>query len=394
MWEKLTRRRTILLLVLIVLALAVSASAIAMVPEDDDNAADLPTEAAAQDPTAIASTTEVVVHQDATAAFEHDTALLATQAGMQIGEAEQIFSFQDAFAKFVEEVLLPKYESSILAFWPDIETATGHVRFIGEVPKEVVTEAANRGLDVEFTSNTVSMAENAIRSQLAEKALRDAGYDDFSLSLDQGRGVINIVLRVPNSEPAPTNADILQLIQDAITAYRPGPGAAALEGDAAKVIPGDFDITIYGGSLPVIVAITETPRQPTSKDGDSPIATWDITGIEAFHQVLGADGPLEFDNGCVLVTNSNGSKILPVWPEPTSWDPETETIHFVGPFKDSEFADAVLHEGDHIKIGGSAKPFEYPGYVFPRWAHEPTEGCLAQADGVFLVSGIVVEPAD
>ena len=104
--------------------------------------------------------------------------------------------FQEAFTLYGMEVLLPQYEDEISAIWTVPAPATrGYVRFVGKVPQDAISEAANRGLDIVFLDRgEITMAEHDLRSDLAAEALIDAGYDNLMVYPDREGGAINIDL--------------------------------------------------------------------------------------------------------------------------------------------------------------------------------------------------------
>ncbi|MCI0583908.1 MAG: hypothetical protein L0227_13655 [Chloroflexi bacterium] len=76
-----------------------------------------------------------------------------------------------------------------------------------------------------------------------------------------------------------------------------------------------------------------------------------------------------------LVLN-NGKVLIPVWPEPSSWDPETEAIHVV----DLHGERSVLSSGDRIVLGGHTG--------VPEYVSAPDPECAG--DEIFVVTIVTV----
>ncbi len=185
---------------------------------------------------------------------------MAEQNGLPVEQAERGMSFQDAFTYFGNDVLLPLYEDQISAIWVEPTPATkGHVQFVAEVPQEVKTEAASRGLDIAFMGGgEISMAEHDLRSELAVEALIAAGYGNLLVFSDRKHGTINIELRVPEGAHQPDDAEVLALVRERVATYRKRQSRSImLEGRAAEIQPTDIVLSVTVSSEPVAGPATD-----------------------------------------------------------------------------------------------------------------------------------------
>lgn len=86
----------------------------------------------------------------------------------------------------------------------------------------------------------------------------------------------------------------------------------------------------------------------SEKIGSMDIQLWDPSGVDAFADATVGNGILDFSDGCALLTLPDGFSVLIVWPKPTSWNPETQSMEYVSPQGDK----VVLQDGDEIIPGG------------------------------------------
>jgi hypothetical protein len=251
-----------------------------------------------------------VVHVDQETAFAHDAALMAEQVGMSVDEAERAMRFQDSFTIFGMEVLLPRYEDQISGIWSDPAPATrGFVWFVEEVPQEVGSEAATRGLDIVFMDGgEISMAEHDLRSDLVAEALIDAGYRNLLVYPDRKSGTISINLRIPADTYQPDEAEIVALVRDQVAAYQASQGdRGVLEGRAAEIRPSDIVITVgtdsepfaepaatRGGNRVQGASICTSGWTVNADAGQGIITAAHCTGITTFVETNGAQYPLNF----------------------------------------------------------------------------------------------------
>jgi len=143
-------------------------------------------------------------------------------------------------------------------------------------------------------------------------------------------------------------------------------------------------------ATPSATSVSPTPEwTPTSEETvtaeaitASPLATWDSSQVEYFHQAGIGPGTLEVSDGCVLLIVETGARVLPIWPEPTAWNATSQTIEYVGPGPDER---AQLRAGDRVSLGGST---EQGSSLYVR---APAVECRAQAGTTFFVSEVRVE---
>lgn len=107
------------------------------------------------------------------------------------------------------------------------------------------------------------------------------------------------------------------------------------------------------------------------------MATWDPTTSVTFTESSSGEGILEVAGRCVRLVLGNGKVLLPVWPEPSSWDPETETLRAVDVLGER----TVLRIGDRIELGGHTGVPEYVSAPDPACAGAET----------FVVASVSVE---
>ncbi len=129
--------------------------------------------------------------------------------------------------------------------------------------------------------------------------------------------------------------------------------------------------------LIVLVALLAAGCIPAVRVDKSPLATWDPSQSEAFNDATVGTGTIEISASCVQFILENQKTILLVWPEPTSWDPSSQVIEFVGVGGER----MELRNGDQITPGGS------PAIGQPQYVSPPDPSC--EADEIFIVSSLV-----
>lgn len=128
--------------------------------------------------------------------------------------------------------------------------------------------------------------------------------------------------------------------------------------------------------------VAETEPAPVTtwetREGDSPLTTWAPNEGELLPDV-GGQGTLGISEDCVRLTLPNQTVILPVWPEPTSWNPTSQTIEFVGVAGER----IELRDGDVVTVGGFTPTVVHgePEFVMP-----PQPSC--DADELFIINSI------
>ena len=198
-----------------------------------------------------------VVRQDESAALETDTALAARQLGLPAESVERAIEFQQAFGKYVDELIV-RFPDQISAVWTEpVPNARGHVRFTGEVPPEVTAEIERQGLldpnnVVIAGGGLISMADHSRRSELAHEALVDLGYRNFMTAFDPIDNVISIELQLPEGASRPSKLDLVGAVRDRVRAERYQSGEARFQGRASTVDALDLELTIITGSGPII----------------------------------------------------------------------------------------------------------------------------------------------
>lgn len=128
------------------------------------------------------------------------------------------------------------------------------------------------------------------------------------------------------------------------------------------------------------VFATEPPPLTTweTREGESPLATWDPNDRDAYPAAASGQGMLDISADCARLMLSNQKVILLVWPEPTSWNPSSQTIEFIS--VDGERIE--LRDGDQIIAGGLTATT--PGGT--RFVVPPQPSC--EADELFIAHGI------
>ena len=192
-----------------------------------------------------------VVRQDESAAQAADIALLASQTGLPVEGVEDAIAFQQAFAKYADELIIRFPDQISVAWMEPVPNTRGHIQFTGEVPSEVISELKGQGLldanNVVLTGwDMISMADHARRAELAGKALVDEGYRNFLTFFDPIDKVIRIELKLPEGTAQPSKSDFLGAVQDRVRADR------ELQGRAATVDASDLELTVVTGSGPII----------------------------------------------------------------------------------------------------------------------------------------------
>ena len=198
-----------------------------------------------------------VVHQDESAALAPDIALTAKQTGLPVESVERAIAFQQAFAKYVSELIV-RFPDQISAVWTEpIPNTRGHVQFIGEVPPEVTSEIERQGLldpnNVVLTGGgMISRADHSRRAELAHQALVDLGYWNFKTFFDPIDNVISIEFLLPEGASHPSKLDLVAAVQNRVRAERDQSGEARFQGRAATVDALDLELTVITGSGPIV----------------------------------------------------------------------------------------------------------------------------------------------
>ncbi|MEM8534711.1 MAG: hypothetical protein AAGF95_27965 [Chloroflexota bacterium] len=118
-----------------------------------------------------------------------------------------------------------------------------------------------------------------------------------------------------------------------------------------------------------------------SSSASSPLVTWDASGTEIILQASAGTGILRITDNCVFLERSNQRTTLLIWPEPTSWNEETQSITFV----DLSGEQLELRDGDRITPGGYSLREGF-SFVVP-----PHPDC--HTDFRFVVTAMTKEPS-
>ncbi len=207
-----------------------------------------------------------VVCQDESAAQATETAILAKQTGLPVESVERAIAFQQAFGKYVDELIV-RFPDQISAVWMEpMPDTRGHVRFTGEVPPEVPSEIERQGLldpnNVVLTGGgMISRADHSRRAELATEALVDLGYRNFITFFDVIDKVIHIELQLPEGASQPSELDLVGAVQNRVRADRDQSGGARFQGRAATVDALDLELTVavrpHGHSLAPATSIAD-----------------------------------------------------------------------------------------------------------------------------------------
>lgn len=307
----------------------------------------------------------VATYQDEHTAFEADLKILAEETGLPEATVEGAMTFQEASAKYFDE-LMSRYPDQIAGIWVEpMPATTGHVVFVGDVPTEARELAVERGLDIVFSDGTeIPLEVQRLRAELAAQALLENGYQAFATSFDQSEQVIQIELKIPAGGERPDFEDVLKVIRERVASD------ARLTGRSAEVLASDLNLTVIESDIP---AVDDAYRRQIE---GSPLAIWDANRTFVYLMTRSGEGTLDISEHCVLLEHENGYATLLVWPAPTTWDADSQTIKFV----DVEGHQFDLQEGDRLAAGGAEAMGGTP-YVKP-----PDPAC--NADSIFVLHSI------
>ena len=206
---------------------------------------------AVPDQTAVPATSDAAEQdepvQSAEEALAQDMKLADQQSGESVEHLRSALEFRDAFDAYVLE-LSDRYGDQISAAYAERSPATrGHIRFVAEIPPEVVAEVQKSGWDVELSGGTgISRDDHSRRVQAAAQALADAGYDNYVIGYSVTLDVIELAFRVPENSPRPNRVDVVHVIREAVADQ-------ALTGRAAQVLDRDIVVLIEVGEGPIVL---------------------------------------------------------------------------------------------------------------------------------------------
>ena len=117
---------------------------------------------------------------------------------------------------------------------------------------------------------------------------------------------------------------------------------------------------------------------PLASNNQMTLATWVPGNAEAFTNATVGAGRLDITAGCIRLILDNQKIVLPVWPEPTTWNASSQLIDFTSVLGER----TELHNGDQIIPSGSAANRTSEFVVAP----DPS----CEADEIFMVNSIHV----
>lgn len=132
----------------------------------------------------------------------------------------------------------------------------------------------------------------------------------------------------------------------------------------------------------LLISLLAISCTPVAQDGDlslgpiDELATWSIDGAMGSRTATTGVAMLKLEDGCLYLVLEDGHNILPIWPEPTSWDAASGSVQFVGP----QGEQLELQIGDRILLGGSPPNGSVP------FSSPPNPAC--EADDAFIVSSV------
>lgn len=189
-----------------------------------------------------------VVKQSEAEAEADDIARTAAETGLSTSAIKTASAFRAAFDTYVGE-LRDKYDGQIAAaFAKRIPAMEGILRFVGDVPPDVVTEISRRGWNVALSGgHGISIDEQHMRNRVVAQALVDARYSNFVSFYDVEDDVIRVRFKVREGHPQPDRADVA-----AATQRRLSDTESPLQGRAAQVLETDIEVEIKTGNGPIV----------------------------------------------------------------------------------------------------------------------------------------------
>ncbi len=152
-------------------------------------------------------------------------------------------------------------------------------------------------------------------------------------------------------------------------------------------------IAASGGACTNTAGIEEAPpviQNPKDDDAvrdtiqESPLATWDPSGVDIFSGLSSGEGTLEITPSCVRIIYDSGDTALLVWAEPASWNASHQLIEFM----DYRGNRIRLINGDRISAGGSGTDMSADGADRFPFVSPPDPSC--KADELFILNSISI----
>lgn len=197
--------------------------------------------------------------EDTEEALNTDINLVVKETGFSEDSIRETIKFQESFGIYADKILkyYPNKVSSI--YVNKIPAMQGHIRFIGEVPKELVMAIEKEGQENKIIltgGEKNSFNQNLKRAELVSKALHNIKIYNTAIFFDQIKNVIQIELKLSEKEEAPSLEKLINNIRKTLKNSSLSKEAIIIdESDLnLKIIRGDgeimsFEYTRGGSSL-------------------------------------------------------------------------------------------------------------------------------------------------
>ena len=194
--------------------------------------------------------------QSAIEAFEDDINVMAHQTGRSPEQVRRSVLFEQSFSEY-RRALSIRHKDYISGTWIDFATAKGFVRFVGQVPSEVLTELQSRkSLDFDnvtlLENGVISWDDQNHRARLIADALCVLGYRNFATFFAVRDNVIQIELKLPEGTPPPNIEDLVAAIQQQLNKNQSANQEVKLQGRAAIIELDDIELVILKGDSPMV----------------------------------------------------------------------------------------------------------------------------------------------
>ena len=219
-----------------------------------------------------------VKFQNELEAWNADNAALAKALGITKEEVDRSIVFQDAFTQYANRIRA-RYPDKVSGVWVDAVPATiGNIRFIGEVPSELLIEVEKRGQGDQIVligGGTVKESDHARDVKLVAQTLRqELKLNNFKASYNVFDDVIDVeIIRPKNTVPL----DKLRIIE----AIRNKAKGSGLKSAIANFRPDNVRLNETIGTEPIInLEVHFGGAQGNVLVNDSPVCTtgWSVTG--------------------------------------------------------------------------------------------------------------------
>ena len=146
---------------------------------------------------------------------------IAIARGLSIEEVENIRIFQEKFTDYSSDLRL-RYPEKISGSWVDpMPNKKGHIRFVGTVPDEVLSEISEWGLLGPENVNTHEMGlfteqGHSERTNFLSEALLESGLKGFSVAYNTEINKTKIDIYIPEGNSLVTESDVLKAWSDKV----------------------------------------------------------------------------------------------------------------------------------------------------------------------------------